>query len=282
MPLKTRHKIMIARMVQFPIIFVLRIFGFSTSPKVKRKGLFWNLDLSEGIDFSIYIFGQFEVRSFRAMSSLVKKGDIVFDIGANIGAHTLPLANIVGDSGRIHAFEPTSYAHTKLMQNIQSNPHLFNRIEVNQVMLTSDSSDKLQEQLYSSWPLDSNNQQHDKHCGRLHSTQGATVLTLDDYVYEKGITKVSLIKLDVDGYELDVLRGARNVLSDHRPTLLMELSPYTHIERGQDIEDLLQLLAVANYTIRTQTTRRKLPLSSTELAKIIPDGGSLNVIATPS
>lgn len=282
MPLKTRQKIMIARMIQCPIIFFRKFFGLSTFPVVKRKGLIWNLDLSEGIDFSIYIFGQFEVRSFHVMRSLVKRGDVVFDIGANIGAHALPLANIVGDTGRIHTFEPTAYAHSKLVQNIESNPHLIDRIKVNQVMLVSDPFHKLQDQLYSSWPLEANKQQHTKHCGRLHSTKGATARTLDDYVEEEQILKVSLIKLDVDGYELDVLRGARKVLRELRPVILMELSPYTHTERGQDIGDLLQLLTTEKYSIRTQLMRKTLPLSSSQLNKVIPDGGSLNVIAIPS
>ena len=84
---------------------------------VRRRGLLWNLDLSEGIDFSIYLLGAFERSTVVTLERLVKPGDVVLDIGANIGAHTLGVARSVGAAGRVYAFEPTDFAFDKLKRS---------------------------------------------------------------------------------------------------------------------------------------------------------------------
>ena len=67
---------------------------------LSENGIRYHLDLNEGIDFSIYLLGSFEPGTQRTLQKLVKPGDVVFDIGANIGAHTLSMAQSVGDSGK--------------------------------------------------------------------------------------------------------------------------------------------------------------------------------------
>ena len=66
---------------------------------------------------------------------IVRRGDIVLDIGANIGAHTLHLAQAVGAAGKVWAIEPTDYAMAKLKANIALNPGLAARIVCCQLML---------------------------------------------------------------------------------------------------------------------------------------------------
>ena len=85
----------------------------------KRGGLRWMLDLDEGIDFSIFLLGSFEPDAVRCFEKRIKPGDVVLDICANIGAHTLRLARLVGSSGRVLAFEPTIYAYAKLRSNLE-------------------------------------------------------------------------------------------------------------------------------------------------------------------
>ena len=57
--------------------------------------------------------GQYEPENLRAYRRVVQPGFVVLDIGANIGSHTLPLAQMVGPSGRVYSFEPTDYAFGK-------------------------------------------------------------------------------------------------------------------------------------------------------------------------
>src|SRR5689334_16414097 len=135
--MSTRQKIQIARVLSTTVVSLRRLVGLPAEIVAKRRGLNWSLNLKEGIDFAIYLLGGFEVRTLRRYTQLVKPGDIVLDIGANVGAHTLPLAQLVGPTGKVYAFEPTLYAFGKQRTNISLNPELAPRISTHQMMLMS-------------------------------------------------------------------------------------------------------------------------------------------------
>lgn len=103
---------------------------------------------------AIYVLGGCRLGTLRRYAQLIKPGDVVFDIGANVGAHTLPLAQLVGVTGRVYSFEPTAYAFAKQQANIALNPSLVSRISAHQMMLMADESVSLPESVYSSWPLE--------------------------------------------------------------------------------------------------------------------------------
>ena len=90
--------------------------------EVARGGVNWRLNLTEGIDFSIYLLGAFEPITVAACARLIKPGDTVLDIGANIGALALPMARMAGPSGKVYCFEPTDYAFKKLTANLGPEP----------------------------------------------------------------------------------------------------------------------------------------------------------------
>src|SRR5262249_5095539 len=76
----------------------------------------WNV-----IEWTIYMFGGWDIASVKLLRSLVRSGDIVFDVGANIGAYSIPLARAVGSSGVVHAFEPHPHIRDRLIENIAMN-----------------------------------------------------------------------------------------------------------------------------------------------------------------
>jgi FkbM family methyltransferase len=246
---------------------------------VERLGVRWNLDLREGIDFSIFLLGAFEPGTVRAYRRLVKSGDTVLDIGANVGAHTLPLADLAGATGRVIAFEPTAYAYGKLRANIALNPALASRILALQHMLMADDGAAVPRSLFSSWPLSGHGERHAKHKGQGMSTEGATATTLDRVVREIGLEKIDFIKIDVDGHELPVLRGAARSIDRFRPIILLELSPYVHEEEGYNFDDLIVFLAGRGYRFQDANSGRDLPADPARLRAIIPDGGGINAVA---
>ena len=83
-------------------------------------GIKYKLDLGESIDVAIYL-NRYELDVSDAIKELCRPEFIVFDIGANIGAHTLRFADIVGSTGKVYAFEPTDYAYSKLVANVVLN-----------------------------------------------------------------------------------------------------------------------------------------------------------------
>jgi hypothetical protein len=111
--LSTTQKIKIARLLSRTIIFIRNLFGKSARVITERDGIIWDLDLCEGIDLAIYIFGGFELETIKFYKANIVQGSIILDIGANIGAHTLPFALLTGDQGMVYSFEPTEYAFNK-------------------------------------------------------------------------------------------------------------------------------------------------------------------------
>jgi FkbM family methyltransferase len=280
--LKTAHKMAIARVASSCVLFTRRIRGLSKLAIVKRGGIWWSLDLSEGIDFSIYLLGGFEPKTLKLYSKIVKPGDIVLDIGANIGAHTLPLARLVGDDGKVIAFEPTRYAFEKLSKNIGLNKDLSSRITMHQVMLVAHESESLESEIYSSWPLfDSQKSIHKDHLGQLMETAGAVPMTLDQAIEKMQLKYINFVKIDVDGHEYSVLAGSSSTLSQYRPVILMELAPYLFEKKMQEFEKLLKIFLDLRYSARDANTLKGLSLDPDQLIKLVPVGGSRNILLIP-
>jgi hypothetical protein len=277
--LSTKRKIFIAKKLSQLLLFFRRMFGLSDQLVCTRRGVSWLLNLNEGIDLSIYLLGGFEVDTLNRYQKMINPGDIVFDICANIGAHTLPLAALVGDAGRVYSFEPTKYAFSKQIKNIDLNPELKNRISASQIMLTATPA-SMPNEIYSSWPLDDVENLHEKHLGKLMSTQDAEAQRLDDFVDKLGITKVAFIKLDVDGNELDVLRGAVNTIKKSKPKVMIELAPYVFENRPADFDDMLNLFWDQGYQFTDISSGKQLPQSVKGIKALIPKDGCLNVMAT--
>ncbi len=277
--LTTKTKIALARSAYKCVSFARKLAGRSDSTIVKRHAIRYHLDLNEGIDFSIYLLGAFEPGTRKALQSLVKPGDVVLDIGANIGAHTLTIAQSTGSSGKVFAFEPADFAFTKLKRNLALNPSLEAHTFSHQILLAASAAEPPERQIYASWPLETAGAVHPKHRGQLVSAESASVETLDAFVEQEGLTRLDLIKMDVDGHELSVLQGARKTLQHFRPTLVMEMSPYIHSEFQHAFADFVDTLKHCGYELRNADTGKPVPLDTLLLQRLIPDGASINVVA---
>lgn len=134
-------------------------------------------------------------------------GDTVVDIGASLGDHTVPYAQIVGEKGCVIAFEPLAVAFEALVYNTRDYP---------QVMLI---------------PTALGDSQYET-CIKRGENLGASHLGLDgevalvDCLDEYEFEKVKFIKIDVEGWELRVLRGAEKTIMDSRPIIMFEVSPH--------------------------------------------------------
>ncbi len=248
---------------------------------VRRGGLAWELDISEGVQFAIYLLGQFERRTAAALRAAVPKGAWVLDVGANVGAHALPLARHVGAEGRVIAVEPTDAAYARLRTNLACNPDVAARVTPIQAMLVA-PGDPGVSSLYAAWPLiaGAGGDRHPVHLGEARATTGARVRTMDEVVAEVGPPRLDLIKIDVDGAELRVLLGGRATIERFRPTLVFELVPYLLAEHGDTLAGLVEWLAAAGYRLEEEGGR-PLSLSVDALAAAVPAGGGINVVARP-
>lgn len=196
------------------------------------EGMTFDLDLGEVIDLGIYL-QQFEPDVTAAIEQYCKPGWVVLDIGANIGAHTLRFAKIIGSSGRLFAFEATDYAYRKLVKNISLNS--FQNTFAFQLALWDQNLEQQEISFRSSWRTD----------GKLiTATSTVDFVRLDEWCAKQDISHVDLIKIDVDGNEFPVLNGGRALLERFRPMLLMEIVG-THFERP--LRNPLELLKTLGY-----------------------------------
>lgn len=280
--MRTARKIALAKALYRALSAARKAVGKADKVVTRRQGICYELDLCEGVDLTIYVLGAFEPSTRRALAAYVKPGMTVLDVGANIGSHTLHLARLVGSSGSVHAFEPTAFAYAKLLRNLSLNPELASRVTAHQCFLTREASNDVPQNVYSSWPLATRPDLHPKHLGQPKSTHGAQAQTLDRIMVENGDPAVDVIKIDVDGFECDVLSGADAILSRHKPTLVMELTPYVLEERGCSAETLISFLLARGYRLFDEKTEGELPTDNASISRLVRDGESVNVIAKVS
>jgi hypothetical protein len=79
-----------------------------------------------------------------------------------------------------------------------------------------------------------------------------------------------------------VLHGGLETLRRLRPTILLELAPWVHAEQGNSFAAMIELLRGLGYSLEQVGSGRKLPLSANDLERMIPDGESINAVATPA
>jgi FkbM family methyltransferase len=244
---------------------------------IQRNGIRYSVDLSEGIDLSIFLFGSFQDHIINNAHVSLPDDATVIDVGANVGSMALRFSQLV-PHGHVFAFEPTDYAFNKLLQNLALNPELADRITPNQLFLTDQSKTDHQITAYSSWKVDgSATGAHPLHGGSLKAAHSIPAMSLDDYCRANHIDRVDLIKIDTDGHELPVLEGARATIRDHRPYLIFEIGLYVLQERGTRFEQYFDYLSAFDYTlINCRNGEEVVPMN---YRKQIPSRSTIDIVA---
>jgi FkbM family methyltransferase len=166
-------------------------------------------DVYIGRSFTEYgEYSEGEVDLFR---QCLRPGDVALDIGANLGAHTLPLAQLVGPSGTVFAFEPQRILFQILCGNVALN-EIPNVHALPVALGRAAGRTKVPALDYRG-----GNNFGGVSVGSQHG-EDVLVITLD----QLELSKVNLIKIDVEGMEIDVLAGAKATLARCRPILYVE------------------------------------------------------------
>jgi FkbM family methyltransferase len=268
------------------IVGVRTMFGRKNMITANRHGLNWRLDLNEGIDLAVYL-GLYQKTPRRVVDTWIRPGSLVLDIGANVGSHTLPFARAVGAGGRVVAIEPTDYAFSKLSANALLNPDLDGRLIRVQAAITDGAEAPKEAMFYSSWPLHGDGAgRHERHLGELQSARGARFVALDVLLAEMRTGgqisgPVKFVKMDVDGHELDVLRGGQQTFTQDRPVVLIELAPHVQDEVPGRFEALMNTLVSLGYRLEDPASGELLPTSVVQLRRAIAREGSIDALAVP-
>lgn len=179
---------------------------------------FW-VRLFDDIERNVFLLGVYDHAAARAFERLVPPGGTAVDIGAHVGQFALLAARAAGTSGAVVAFEPQPLIRERLNRNIEANR--FTNIEV----LSCALSDRRGMSAFHATENDSNSGlaslcSSPSTCSLAHIEVETD--TLDDVLLSRCVSSLDVIKIDVEGEEASVLRGARRVLEQYRPAVLFE------------------------------------------------------------
>jgi FkbM family methyltransferase len=176
-------------------------------------------DFSDFVQRQIYFGGLFEPIESYLFLKMIAPGMTVFDVGANCGQYTLLAARAVGAGGSVHSFEPIAGTFTILEEHVRLNR--YGNVTLNQAALWSEAT-----------TLSLGNESAQAQSGRWSAGSAAIdrsavkvrAIRFDDYVREHQISRIDLIKMDIEGAEPFMMQGARESLARFRPALLMEMN----------------------------------------------------------
>ncbi|HEY5406531.1 MAG TPA: FkbM family methyltransferase [Ginsengibacter sp.] len=216
---------------------------------VEVDGIKLKLDISDTVGHSNY-FAINEPAQI-VLYNFVKPDMNVIDIGANIGATTLNLAKKVGAMGKVFSFEPSPYNYQNASQNISLNN--FSNIKlINQGL----GKEKASAFLYN---VNSNNRGmsrllKENENNNLYEKTSVEIDTLDNSMVNFSVPPPSFIKIDVEGYEFNVLLGGKETIRKYRPALFIELDDNNLREQGNTAKELIQLILQFQYKIINAAT----------------------------
>lgn len=247
---------------------------------ITRGGIRYEVDLAEGLDLSLYVFGQFEKHVAEPKYFTLRPDAVIFDVGANSGIMSLAFARQC-PQGTVYAFEPTDYAFAKLRRNLELNPGLATRIQPIKTFVTDCEADTSNLQAYASWRIDRPYaESHPVHCGLIQSACQTGEMTVDGFCRRQELKRLDLFKIDTDGHELCVLKGAQQTLAQFHPVVIFEAGLYLMRERGIEIADYIGLLRPLGYCL--VNAMNGVSVDAGNYRRHIPERSTTDLLALPS
>jgi|SRR6185312_6141538 len=274
----TRIKIFIAKILYSGVI----IFYGKKKRLIKRNEINFEVDLSEGIDLSLFLFGNYQRHVTRSKLLYLSNDAIIIDVGANFGVMTLQFA-LASSRGKVYSFEPALPILEKLKKNLTLNPGLASRITVFNSFVSAKSQKDPGIKAYASWKLDSTANtidEHPDHLGTQLPTDGVPAISLDDFCLNEQISKLDFIKIDTDGHEYEVLLGAKVCIKKYRPQLIFEISIYAMIEKNIDFSFYSNYFNELNYSLHNSANGKLITVKN--YRNHIPRKGTIDIIAIPA
>lgn len=177
-------------------------------------------------------YGEFSELEVDLFKQLCRPGDVVVEVGANIGTHTVVLSSIVGEQGRVYAFEPQPIVFYTLCANVAinslSNVHCFNLAAgATEGFVMIPNFDYNEPGNYGSIEVD-----------KFKQGNQVRRVRLDNYL---DVPSLKFLKIDVEGMESEVIRGAKKLITRHKPVL------YVENDRIAKSKDLIELIRSLDY-----------------------------------
>lgn len=260
----------ISDFLEFPVYFSRDILNILKSlPKInlitnkvirKVNGVNFPFDFNEYSRYRSMYLGLNSKRVVKTLIRDIKKGTTFIDVGANIGYMSAIGLGCVGKSGQVHSFEPVPTYFKKLLYMTKLNIK-YNNIFINNFALGETYSTMNIDVNRNIWGWNTLVPKFMEPSG-IKTSFKVKIKRLDDYIFQNNLKNISLIKIDVEGFEIPVLKGLSSYFEeeDILPNLLIEVSPSAYQLLGYRLEDLENLLKQFSYKAYCPNTRSEFDL----------------------
>jgi FkbM family methyltransferase len=197
------------------------------------NGVNLTLDISEYINHWVYF--NLADKGYEELIRLSSHSSLIFDVGANIGFTALSMAKKGNVESVVHAFEPDLYNFSKLKVNTLLNPE--SEVILNNIGLGA-KNDRLKLVIDTPDNLGGNRIKREA----TEDFNWVTITTIDNYCEEHSLDAVDLIKIDVEGFEYNVLKGSMRLLESCKPIIFIEVDDNNLRKQGSSAEELISFL----------------------------------------
>lgn len=197
---------------------------------------------------ALYVRGIYDPNFIIAVNSLLNRGGTFIDAGANIGHFSLLASEVVGKEGHVIAIEPSSRDYNRLLDNIKINglenvisPYRFALSDVNEGIA------KLSIACEERSALNTIGSEFGVKGVDEVQVEDVSLATLDSFVVNSGLTRVEVLKLDIEGSELKALKGATDTISRFRPAIMIGVNASSLKACGATREEIQKFMRGFRY-----------------------------------
>ena len=178
--------------------------------------------------------GNFDAFIYKELQDYDLTGAVFWDIGAHFGYHSFSFASLVGESGRVYAFEPNPFNRHRFTMHMKKNPVQAMRITLNPIALSDVNGESI---FVFSEDVDGSSSSGSHLEGAVtplaistyarFKQEAVECQTIDSFISTTGAQIPQFMKIDVEGAEMMVLRGGKNFFAQHQPVIFMEVHNIT-------------------------------------------------------
>lgn len=246
-------------LVSDPVFFVKRIFlelKYRILPAPKTgvikpiNGVLFNFDFAYSKEVKRMYYGSYQPVVNKILKRYLRPGDAFIDAGASIGYFSMLAAGYVGKEGQVHSFEPVPEYFFRLQDLVDRNRGY--KIFANKFALGD--KEKTEKIFIEGRSGIGNNTFFPIFLENIGDKTflGVPVKRLDDYIEERAVRNIKLIKIDVEGFEFPVLKGLENYFKECKkteefPLIICEICPEAYTLQGYKLEDLFSYMEKFSY-----------------------------------
>ena len=248
---------------------ILKTDGFNSLSFTRIGWILYNRNDSI-IGKSISFYGEYSHKEIIFFESILSRGDTVIELGSNIGMHSIPISRIIGEEGKLYALEPQRIIFQTLCANLAIN----SCTNVFPYQLGVADSSKILSKIKLNYYANEN--YGGLELSKLQEGEEKINFKRLDDIFEK-ISDLRLLKIDVEGMEIDAIKGGKSLIKKHSPIIFIEN------DRKENSKALIEIIKSLDYRLYWHTTSLFNPNNfAKENKNIFPGAGSINMVCIPN